>query len=437
VVVAVVLVALLMFTGGSSYEVTAIFQNGGQLVNGNDVEVGGRPIGSVESIKLTSNGQAAVKMQIDDEGLQPFHEGTTAVIRANSLSGIANRYVSINPGPSNAKKINSGGTILADRTTTPVDLDQLFNTLDPKTRTALQQIIQGSADYYSNRAAQAKAAYQFFNPAISQTTGVMQELTRDSKTLERFIVDSSNVVTGLAERRGELTDLVSNANTTAGAIGDENVALARALDLLPTTLRKANTTFVNLRATLNDLDVLVNASKPATKQLAPFFAALRPLVKDSRPTIQDLRTLIRQPGSNNDLIDLLSKTPRLAQLTDKDFPRAVRALVKANPVIAYLRPYAPELIGFFRDFGEASNAYDANGHYGRIMPIFNAFQFTQTPAGDVLTATPPSQRLAGDELRQDKRCPGAAVQYPPDGSAPFLDQGQLACDTSNEPPGGP
>ena len=31
----------------------------------------------------------------------------------------------------------------------------------------------------------------------------------------------------------------------------------------------------------------------------------------------------------------------------------------------------------------------------------------------------------------------AAVQYPPDGSAPFLDQGQLSCDTSNEPPGSP
>ena len=38
------------------------------------------------------------------------------------------------------------------------------------------------------------------------------------------------------------------------AIGDESASLQRALELLPGTLRKANTTFVNLRATLDDLD---------------------------------------------------------------------------------------------------------------------------------------------------------------------------------------
>ena len=42
------------------------------------------------------------------------------------------------------------------------------------------------------------------------------------------------------------------------AIGDENASLQRALELLPDTLRKANTTFVNLRTTLDDLDKLVD-----------------------------------------------------------------------------------------------------------------------------------------------------------------------------------
>ena len=78
---------------------------------------------------------------------------------------------------------------------------------------------------------------------------------------------------------------MTNTSTTADAIADENVALARALELLPGTLRKANTTFVNLRSTLDDLDVLVNESKPATRELAPFFRRLRPLVRDAiRPS---------------------------------------------------------------------------------------------------------------------------------------------------------
>ena len=62
---------------------------------------------------------------------------------------------------------------------------------------------------------------------------------------------------------------MTNTNTTFRAIGDENVALERALELLPDTLRKANTTFVNLRSTLDDLDKLVAVSKPATQRARP------------------------------------------------------------------------------------------------------------------------------------------------------------------------
>jgi phospholipid/cholesterol/gamma-HCH transport system substrate-binding protein len=240
------------------------------------------------------------------------------------------------------------------------------------------------------------------------------------------------VVTDLADRRGELTSLVSNTNATAAAIGDENAALARSLDLLPTTLREANTTFVNLRSTLDDLDVLVNESKPATKDLARFLRVLRPLVHDSRPTIRDLRTLIRAPGPGNDLIDLLKKTPRLANLTDTVFPRSVTALQQTQTVLEYARPYTPDFAGWLTKFGTSAMTYDANGHYARIQPIFNAFQFNQTPTGPVLTPNTGS-RLAGLELGQNQKCPGGAMQPPPDGSAPFLETPDFACDPNSSP----
>ena len=43
------------------------------------------------------------------------------------------------------------------------------------------------------------------------------------------------------------------------------------------------------------------------------------------------------------------------------------------PVLEFLRPYTPDLVGWFRDFGQGAANYDANGHYARIQPIFNAF----------------------------------------------------------------
>jgi phospholipid/cholesterol/gamma-HCH transport system substrate-binding protein len=420
IAIAVALVALLMFSGDGGYKVEAVFENAGQLVKGNQVEVGGRPVGKITGIELNDSSQAVVEMQVDDE-IAPLHEGTTATIRAASLSGIANRYVSLDPGPNDAGEIDDGGRIGADATQAPVDIDQLFNTLDPATRKGLQQFVQGSATYYGGRSKEASESLKYLSPALSSTSRLTREIVMDQGVFERFITDTSQLVGAVAERRGDLAALVGNANTTARAIGDENVALARTLDLLPGTFRKANTTFVNLRSALDDLDVLVAESKPATKRLAPFLRALRPLVTDARPTIGDLRELIRKPGKNNDLIELTRKMPKLAGQTKTVFPRTIRALDRADPVIEYARFYTPDLAGWFTKFGQGANAYDANGHYARIQPIFSPFSLTDLPAplGDVLSPLGPGQnRLSSFSSGNFRRCPGGAMQPPPDGSAP-------------------
>jgi phospholipid/cholesterol/gamma-HCH transport system substrate-binding protein len=430
VVAAIVVVALLLFTGGSTYTVKVQFQNAGQLVKGNQVQVGGRPIGTVNKISLTDQGMAEIEISLDQ--LKPLHEGTTAVIRSTSLSGIANRYIALDLAPNSNRKIPSGGRILPDRTTSPVDLDQLFNTLDGPTRKGLQDVIQGSAAQYDGKSKLANDSIRYFNPALSTSSALLREIVRDKVVFQKFVTDTANVVTDLADRRGDLSALVGNANATAAAIGSENASLARALDLLPTTMREANTTFVNLRSTLDDLDVLVSESKPATKQLAPFLRQLRPLVRDARPTIRDLRALIRRPGKGNDLIELAQKTPRLANLTDVVFPRSVKALQKTQPVLEYARPYTPDLAGWLTKFGESANVYDANGHYARIQPIFNAFQFTDTPTGPVLSPRQGS-RLGGLELGQADRCPGGAMQPPPDGSAPYRETPDFQCNPDASP----
>ena len=122
--VAAVVVALLLLRGGSSYEVTAAFQNASQLVKGSQVVVGGVPAGSVKQIALGDRGQALVTISVDSD-YAPLRRGTTAQIRSYSLSGIANRQVQLNlPLPSQAgPAIQSGGALSESETTSEVDLD--------------------------------------------------------------------------------------------------------------------------------------------------------------------------------------------------------------------------------------------------------------------------------------------------------------------------
>ena len=195
---------------------------------------------------------------------------------------------------------------------------------------------------------------------------------------------------------------------------------------------------MNLRATLDDLDVLVAESKPATKELAPFLRELRPLVAASRPTIRDLRLLVTRSGADNDLLDATRKLPGLQRVASPTFAHSTQALRKSQPVLEFIRPYTPELTGWFHDFGQATANYDANGHFARIQPIFNAFQFTDTPSGGVLTPQGIDSKFEGLQTGIAKRCPGAASQRAEDGSAPWTDNGRLGpndCDPSLALPG--
>jgi phospholipid/cholesterol/gamma-HCH transport system substrate-binding protein len=264
-VVAVVIAVILILGSDSDYEYDLLFETGGQLVPGNQVLVGGQSIGSIEDIELTEDARAKIAIKVD----QQLHEGTTAVVRAASLSGIANRYISISPGPNNAEEIADGGVIPASRTTSPVDLDQLFDALNAPTRRALQKVIQGQGTIYTGNTEAARETYKYFAPGLQSTERLLAELTRDQQSLSRFLAEGSKALGALAERRDDLSSLISNANQALGAIAERNNDLDRTLVELPPFMRQANTTFVNLRDALDDLDPLVADSKVATRNLAP------------------------------------------------------------------------------------------------------------------------------------------------------------------------
>lgn len=431
----VVAVALL-FGGDSGNKYTLLFQTGGQLVPGNEVLVAGQTIGTVDSIDLTDDNQAAIEVTMEE----PLREGTSAVIRSTSLSGVANRYVSLTPGPNNSSEIPEGGTLSGEDTTAPVDLDQLFNVFQAKQRRALQKFIEGNATVYAGKSQLANRAYRFLNPALSTSERLFAELSSDSVALERFLVAGSQTFGALSDRRSDLTSLVTNANTTLQAISNRNSELDRSLAALPQALRQGNTTFVNLRATLDDLDPLVAASKPATKDLAPFLRNLRLVSTDAVPVFEDLAQIVDAPGAHDDLADTLTDLPDVADAGRTALPDAVRAMDDSQANVAFLRPYSPDLFAWLSKFAEVTAYFDGNGHYARVQPAAsNVFDYaTNGAAPDTLEPiyTSPERQFDDIQFGIFKRCPGAGSAPAPDGSNPFLDSGSLngQCNPSDIPP---
>jgi len=428
VVIAIAVVAVLLLGGDGGYRYTLLFQTGGQLVPGNQVLTAGQPVGTIDSIDLTDDAQAAVRVTMNE----PLREGTTAVIRMTSLSGVANRYVSLTPGPNNAGEIDPGSTISGDDTTSPVDVDQLFDIFRPRERRALQKFIQGNATVYAGKGQLANRAYKFLNPSLSTSAKLFTELSSDSVALSRFLVSGSQTLGALADRREDLTSLIATANQTMAAISARNEDLDRSLAALPQTLRETNTTFVNLRSTLDDLDPLVRASYPATKNAAPFLRLTAKVARDGTPVFAKLADIARLPGPDNDLADTLEKLPTVKQRAGGALPAAIHAMNVSQDDIAFLRPYTPDVLAWLAKFGEATAYYDGNGHYGRVQPAgANTFDYntgTNTLTGHYQAAYtgPPPQYPAANSLpyvvdpADNERCPGGGSAPAPDSSNPFV-----------------
>ena len=425
-VLAIVVVAYVIFTSGSTYTLRANFQNASGLVGGDNVLIGPATVGTVSSISLTPNGLAQVQLSLHN--VAPLRQGTVARIYEDSLSGIASKYVELEPGSTPAPPIPSGGLIDVSHTYSAVNLDQVFDAFDPLTRAGLRNVVRGEAAAIQGKGVEANQALKYFAPGLQSTSQVTAELTRDEPVFDQLLVQGADTLQTLASRSQQLSALISNTSTATGAIARESEALQQTLALLPPTLRQATTTFGGLQTTLNTLDPLVAASKPAVRRLPLFLSRLRPLITEAIPTIGALDDLIHNPAGTGDLTTLAQTTPTLAAIAKTTFPQLIRELNDSQNQLDYLRYYAPDVVGALTNLGQAGAYYDANGHYVRTQPVL--LPFALDPNNQLQTQFP-SQRYQGLQAART-RCPGSAVQPSPDGSAP---QRVPGCNPSSVPPG--
>jgi phospholipid/cholesterol/gamma-HCH transport system substrate-binding protein len=210
-------------------------------------------------------------------------------------------------------------------------------------------------------------------------------------------------------------------------------------------MRRANSTFVNLRATLDDLDGLVNDTKPVAPRLRAVLGELRPFAREATPTVRGFADLVRPPGERNDLYELAKSVPPLRDIAigpvqrnakerPGSFPTAVESLKGQTPHFAFFRPYAVDFTGWLDDFSH-SGIHDANGSASRVATSVNAF----ASVDGVLKLIPPELRddvtAATTVHGQNNRCPGATEHKAEDGSNPWRPSPTFNCDPSQTLPG--
>ena len=203
---------------------------------------------------------------------------------------------------------------------------------------------------------------------------------------------------------------------------------------------------MNLRATLDDLDPLVEDAKPVVRKMLPYVRELRFLSEDLVPTIDDLATVTRRPGRNNDLIELMRLQHPLRDIAigpvranGKERPGALpataEALHGATPRVAFARPYSVDFMAWLDDFSHTGQI-DALGGFSRVGGSFNAFSFKEGVIAPLAPAARGSALRETASIGQNNRCPGSSERDSfGDGSTPWRPTPDYNCDPTQLPPG--
>ncbi|MBO2464837.1 MCE family protein [Actinomadura violacea] len=114
--------AFLVLRPPAGTRVTVYFHDAVGIYKGSDVRVLGVKVGTVNSVRAQGTQVRAV-MTVD-HGID-VPAGANVVAIAPSL--VADRYVQFTPAYTGGPKLASGATVPADRTATPVELDQIYD----------------------------------------------------------------------------------------------------------------------------------------------------------------------------------------------------------------------------------------------------------------------------------------------------------------------
>jgi virulence factor Mce-like protein len=308
--------------------------DGSNLVIGNDVREGGFRIGLVSSMKPISlqDGTAAQLTLKLNKSNGSIPVDSTVTILPRSVLGL--KYVSVARGRS-SRMFSDGATVPLSQTSVPVQFDDVFKTFDPKTRSAIQQDLQGYGNVLSARGSALNdtvhslpTLLQHLEPVAAYLSDPKTELTRFFRSLNSFM----GTVAPVAQVNARLfTDMA----TTFEAFSRDPAALQRTIAESPSTLDVSTDSLKAQQPFLDDLTTLGNDLSPAT-------AELRAALPDINPALEaGAKTLARTPVLNTKLQGVMEslKSLALAPGTNQGLNALEATTNTLNPMVRYLGPF--------------------------------------------------------------------------------------------------
>lgn len=225
-----------LFYGAAERKVTAYFDAAVGLYPGGDVRILGVPVGTIDEVTPQGK-QVKVVMSVERDTAIPANASLVAV----SPSIVSDRYVQFAPVYKGGPKLGDNAVIPADRTATPVELDNIYRSLNDLTQAlgpngankngALTDLLNTGAANLEGNGKALSDTLRNLGEAGTTMSGNSDELFKTVDNLQRFtgmLAANDDQMRRFNTQMEEVSgNLAAERNDMSAALAELSVALGK------------------------------------------------------------------------------------------------------------------------------------------------------------------------------------------------------------------
>jgi virulence factor Mce-like protein len=382
-----------------TYNIKVVLPETSGLQPTNQVRIAGTRVGVVSSLKPEQDKKTGRITAIADlkleKSVEPLPADTTAIVQ--SVSAIGLKYLELNKGTSTLT-LKAGQAIPVSQTREPVDINQLFNMFDQKTRTASQENLNNFGDGLAGRGLGLNQTIATLRPLVTNAIPALRNLAAPK--------------TGLHE----LWVALDRASSQTAAVTDANAAGWSDVD----------TFFKAWASAATSLERTIVGGPPALEQAtyslpheAPFIEKSAEFMRLLRPSADALRTAAKPLGHAfaEGAVNLSAATALNTRLAEA--AKAIQAFAQnpvvtlgleeltqtarvGNPLVAGIAPEQATCNYLTLAFRNVASLFSENigvGTLSRVMPVLS-------PGGVNAEGFPASTPASGPSIDHEAEAGG-------------------------------
>ncbi len=318
-----------------TYNVKVALPEASGLQPSNQVRIAGTRVGVVSSLTPYQNPKTGKLTAIANLKLEKSVEKLPVDTHAEvlSVSAIGLKYLELKKGTS-SRMLSAGGTIPETQTSEPVDIEELFNMFDHKTRTAIKINTNNFGDGLAGRGLGLNNTIHELRPLVTNAIPVLNNLASPQTGLRELFIALDRASAEAAPVAEAQASYYTDLDTFFTAFASVTKSIEEATEGGPASLEQATYSLPHEAPLIEKATEFMHLLRPSAAALTTVAPALGHGFKVGAVNLAAATTLNSRLAESSEALQKFGENP-VIKLAFEDFTQTLEV---GNPVLAGVAP---------------------------------------------------------------------------------------------------